>query len=415
MTSRLLTLSFAAIALAGCVGGQGFKAPLEHRAPIGSASFRSAMGTLLTAPFASGNRIVTLQNGDEIFPAMLAAIRSAQKTITFETYVFEKGEVPEAFAQAFAERARAGVKVHAILDAHGASKSRRYRGMMTDAGVQLAIYHPILWPDPRRYNNRTHRKLLVVDGKVGFIGGVGIADQWSGNAQSPEHWRDNHYRIEGPAVAQLQAAFADNWLKAKNELLHGPDYFPPPARAGAVDGTVFHSSPRHGNTDVVVMYHLAIASARQSLKIENAYFVPDRDTVDALIAARRRGVRVELILPGRHMDQKAVRRASRKRWKRLLEGGVELYEFQPTMLHSKLLIADALFVSIGSANFDNRSLRLNDEANLNVLDAGFAREQTQLFERDKAQSVKVTLENYRKGVLTEKPVQVVQTPLESQL
>lgn len=353
-----------------------------------SATFRQTMGNVVGTPFINGNRITTLVNGSQIFPAMLTAIRRAQKTITFETFVFEKGEVPRKFAEALADRARAGVKVHVILDAHGAKKSSAYSALFRDAGVQFERYHRIWYPDPRRYNNRTHRKLLVVDGKVGFIGGVGIADFWDGNADSPEHWRDCHYRVEGPAVALLQGAFSENWLKTHQEILVGPDYFPALPAMGSVAASAFHSSPKGGNYAVPLMYHLAIAAARQSLKIENAYFVPDRETMDALVLAAQRGVHVQIIVPGEHIDQKAVRRASRKRWQKLLEAGIEIYEFEPTMIHSKLLIADGLFVSIGSANFDNRSLRLNDEANLNVLHAGFAAEQTRLFEKDRARSKK---------------------------
>jgi cardiolipin synthase len=225
-------LATGALLLVGCAAGRPLHAPFAPRAAIGTPEFRQAMGHLLGPPFTGGNKITTLSNGDQIFPAMFHAIRGAKKSITFETFVFDKGEVPAAFAEALAERARAGVKVHLIVDAHGGRKSRSYRGMLRKAGVQIEAFHPILYWDLRRYNNRTHRKLLVVDGKVGFIGGVGIADEWAGNADSPKHWRDNHYRIEGPAVAQLQGAFADNWLKTAEEVLQGPEYFPPLARAG---------------------------------------------------------------------------------------------------------------------------------------------------------------------------------------
>ncbi len=400
--------------LSGCASKSVLRDPIKNAPPVHSASFRQVMGSVIGTPFVTGNRITTLMNGREIFPAMLSAIRSAKKTITFETFVFEKGEVPERFAEALAERARAGVKVNVILDAHGASKSRTYNGLLRDAGVEVERYHHILYPDLRRYNNRTHRKLLVVDGKVGFIGGVGIADQWDGNADSPEHWRDCHYRIEGPAVSQLQGAFCENWLKTRKEILVGEGYFPALCPKGSVAGSSFRSSPRNGNYAVPLMYHLAIASARHSLKIENAYFVPDDQMVDALVLAAQRGVNVQIIVPGEHIDQKAVRRASRKRWAKLLDAGVEIYEFEPTMIHSKLLIADGLFVSIGSANFDNRSLRLNDEANFDVLDAGFAAEQARIFEKDLQRSEQMTHEKAR-GKIIEKPVQAAQTPLESQL
>jgi cardiolipin synthase len=216
-------------------------------------------------------------------------------------------------------------------------------------------------------------------------------------------------------VAHLQGAFMDNWLKTRGTLLHGPAYFPPLSTAGSAKAAAFHSSPRKGSIGVVLMFQLAIASARESLLIGNAYFVPDEHNVQALIDAARRGVRVELLVPGRPIDQKAVRRASHKRWGRLLEAGVKIYEYQPTMIHSKLLIADGLFVSVGSANFDNRSMRLNDEANLNVLDRAFAAEQTRIFARDRAQSIEITPENLRDRTLTSAPLRVAQTPLESQL
>lgn len=408
-------MPLVACLFAGCAASRVLNAPLPPLSATRSPDFRQAMSSVLGGAQLSGNRVTTLVNGDQIFPAMLREIRAARKTITFETFVFEKGAVPGAFAEAFAERARAGVKVHLLLDAHGAKKSRGYHAMLKESGVQLVKFHEIWYPDFRRFNNRTHRKLLVVDGKVGFIGGVGIADQWAGNAESPAHWRDCHYRMEGPVVAQLQAAFVDNWLKARHEVLFGPDYFPSLQAVGSVSGNVFVSSPRGGDYGVPLLYHLAIASARKTLRVENAYFVPDRETVEGLVAAAQRGVHVQIIVPGRHIDQKAVRRASRKRWTQLLEAGIEIYEYAPTMIHSKLLIVDDLFVSVGSANFDNRSLRLNDEANFNATNSAFAAEQTRIFIRDLASSERVTLENLRSKWLVEKPVQAVQTPVESQL
>lgn len=410
-----IPIILAATALSGCASSTLLNKPIAGAPAVHSPAFRQTVGNVLGVPFGGGNRITTLRNGAEIFPAMLKAIRSAKKTVTFETFVYEKGEVPAAFAEALDERARAGVKVHLILDAHGAKKSRTYDSLLQTAGAQIARFHPIFWPDLRRYNNRTHRKLLVVDGKVGFIGGVGIADAWAGNAESPEHWRDCHYRVEGPAVAQLQGAFVANWLETNHELLAGADYFPPLPPAGPVDAALFYGAPRHGRYAVPLMYQLAISSARQSLLIESPYFVPDRELIDSLVAATQRGVKVQIIVPGEHIDQKAVRRASRKRWPRLLEAGVEIYEYEPTMIHSKLLIADGLFVSIGSANFDSRSMRLNDEANLDILNSSFAAEQTAIFHRDRDRSRRVTRDEQAKQSPVEKPVQAVQTPLESQL
>lgn len=399
----------------GCAHGPSVREPLPLRAPIHSVEFKQAMGSLITPGYAAGNRIQTLSNGAEIFPAMLSAIRGARRSITFETFVFEEGEIPRAFAEALSERARAGVQVKVMLDAQGARKSQPYHAGMRGAGVQLEVYHSLLWLDPRRYNFRTHRKLLVVDGKVGFIGGVGIADQWDGHAGNPAEWRDLHYRVEGPVVAQLQAAFNDNWLKEHHEVLQGHDFYPPLPAAGSLPAKAFFSSPQTDRSSVELMYHLAIASAQHTIFIENPYFLPDRPLLQALAKAARRGVQVQIIMPGEHIDQKAVRRASRKRWPELLRAGVKLYEFQPTMIHTKLLIADGLFVSVGSANFDPRSLRINDEANLSVLDAGFAREQTHIFQKDLRLSEEITPDKHGKPQLHEVPTQAAQTPVEPQL
>lgn len=379
--------------------GKHFRTEVASLYSAASPEFRQATGSLLGPNFVAGNKIVTLANGDQIFPAMLKAIRGAQRSIDFETYVFWDGDIARQFSEALAERARAGVKVNAILDAQGTSRMGvENLARLQDAGVNVEKYHSILWWDIRRFNNRSHRKLLIIDGKIAFVGGVGIANEWAGNAQSPEHWRDNHYKVTGPVVAQLQGIFMDNWLKTRGEVLHGSEYFPPLAASGSYLAQGFKSSPRLGDNNITLMYLLAIASAQETLRIENAYFLPDALTRRGLEAAARRGVRVEVIMPGKHIDQKLVRAASRRHWPELLKAGVKLYEYQPTMVHVKLMIVDDIFVSVGSGNFDNRSVRLNDEANLDVLDRGFAREQIRLFERDKGHSREITGD--QKGGLT---------------
>lgn len=403
------------LALSGCADRRVVSRPLPHVMSARSPEFRQAVSSILGGAALPGNRVTTLVNGDQIFSSMLQAIRGSKKSITFETYVYEDGNIPEAFAKALEERARSGVNVHLILDAHGAKKSRVFHGALTDAGVEIEPYRPVGLLGFHKTNHRTHRKLLVVDGKVGFIGGVGIADEWAGNARNPDEWRDNHYRVEGPAVAQLQAAFMDNWLKSRNELLQGSDYFPPPSRAGNATATVFHSSPLGGNHAVQLLYHMAIASARKSIRIENAYFVPDRETSEALVAAAKRGVKVQILLPGSHTDMKAVRRAAQKKCPQLMQAGIEVYEFQPTMMHSKLLIVDDYFVSVGSANFDHRSLKLNDEANMNVMDAAFAAEQIAVFERDLKRSKLLTKADLQRRFLWDLPWRALETPIEGQL
>lgn len=412
---RPLLLVFLTIIGCGCESARRVTKPLPVISAVHSPDFSQAVGALLGASFLDGNRITTLSNGDEIFPAMLAAIRSARHTITFETYVFRPGQTAREFTAALAERARAGVEVKVILDAVGSVGSGEFQSLLRKAGVQLEIYHPVWAPEFWRLNYRTHRKLLVVDGKVGFIGGAGIADEWRGKSANPSQWRDLHYKVEGPVVAQMQAAFSANWFKVRREVLLGPKYFPALPPRGTSKAGVFFSAPQRGRYAVGLMYHLAIAGARKSLRIENAYFVPDAALTEALCAAARRGVKVQIIMPGRHIDFSPVRLASRKRWPRLAAAGVELYEFRGTMLHTKLLIADERFVSVGSANFDPRSLAINDEANLNVLDPRFAREQVEIFERDLKRSRPVSLDRKPLKAITEFPLQILQTPFEPQL
>ena len=414
---RIAAILGSLVLFSGCATStreiQNAPAPVSR---VHGPEFRQAMGAVLGAPFVEGNRVTTLKNGDEIFPAMLRAIRGAQRSITFETYIFGEGEIPRRFAEAFAERARAGVKVHLMLDGHGASDAHVYHAMLREAGVDLELYSPMSRSlNPFRYNNRTHRKLLIVDGRVGFIGGVGIADAWAGNAESPEHWHELHYRVEGPVVAQMQGAFMDIWMKSGRELLHGRDYFPPLPPAGNLLGSVFFSSPEHGSHNVKIMMNLAISSARESLLIENSYFVPDGATIDSLVAAARRGVRVQIIVPNEHIDSAAVRRASHARWDRLLEAGVEFYEYQPTMTHAKLLIADGLFVSVGSANLDYRSLEINAEANLNILDRGFAAEQTRIFKEDLRRSKRIDAREHQRLLRQGTPLRLLEVPIARQL
>lgn len=395
-------LSF--VYLAGCA--QSGEKKISHEVtPLYSArapEFRQAMGSVLGPNFLPGNKIITLVNGDQIFPAMLKGIRSARKSINFETYVYRDGDIAREMSMALAERARAGVKVHAILDAQGSFKiGPSNLATLRDAGVEVSMYHSLLWLDPRRFNNRTHRKLLIIDGKTAFIGGVGIADLWTGHAEDSKHWRDNHYQVTGPVVAQMQAIFMENWLKTNGTLLHGNEYFPPLGSTGSSLAQAFKGSPRNGSIDVEEMYLLAIASAQKSLLIENAYFLPNEMTRQALVHAAQRGVNIEVIVPGKHIDQKLVRYASRRHYPELVSAGIKLYEYEPTMVHVKLLIVDGVFASVGSANLDNRSIRLNDEANLDVLDSRFAAEQTKLFEADKRRSRPMNVDSNGKLLLGE--------------
>lgn len=376
---------------------------IPHLYSVDDPQFLRSMGLMMGPAIVDGNKATELINGDAIFPAMLQAIRSAKKTVLFETYIYWSGEVGNQFAEALAERARAGVKVHVLLDWVGSAKiDDEVTEKMKAAGVQVEKYHPLRWYNLGRINNRTHRKLLIVDGTVGFTGGVGIAPLWTGNAQDPEHWRDSHYRVEGPVVAQMQSVMLDNWSKTTGKVLHGAEYFPPPKPVGTESAQMFASSPNGGSESMLMMYMLAITAATRSIDLSSAYFVPDDLTRKALVEAVKRGVKVRIIMPGKHMDAETVRRASRGLWGELLEAGVQMYEYQPTMYHCKVMIVDGLMTSVGSTNFDVRSFRLNDEANLNIYDKAFATRQTRVFEADLMQSRRITHQAWKARPLTEK-------------
>ena len=359
------------------------------------AAFVRSIGGSLDRPLAPGNSVQELLNGDQAFPAMLAAIEAARTSITLETYIYWSGGIGRRFARALAARAAAGVKVHVLLDWVGGNLDQSLLRLMTDAGVQISRYNPPRWYNLHRLNNRSHRKLLVVDGAVGFTGGLGIGDAWAGDATRPGQWRDTHFMARGPVVAQLQSAFTDNWLQSTGEVLHGSGYFPVQSPQGTALAHVFTSSPSGGSESVQLMYLLSIAAATRTIDLAAAYFVPDEVAIDALVAAMQRGVRVRIILPGPFMDVPPVRWASRHRWERILEAGAAIHEYQHRMYHCKVLVVDGLWVSVGSANFDNRSLAINDEANMNVYDAAFARRQTEVFEQDLERSRAVTLQEWR--------------------
>jgi cardiolipin synthase A/B len=378
------------------VGEKHVEHEIEHLYPVDDPQFLRSMGMLLGPAIVQGNRVSELINGDRIFPAMLEAIRSARESVLFETFIYWSGDVGTAFAQALSERAQAGLKVHVLLDWAGSTRvDRELVALMRKAGVEVRMFHPLRWYNLGRMNNRTHRKLLIVDGRIGFTGGVGIAPQWTGDAQDPDHWRDSHFRVEGPVVAQMQSVMLSNWSKTTGRVLHGGGYFPTLEPAGEMAAQMFHSSPSGGSESMLLMVLLAITAATRSIDIASAYFVPDEVSLRQICSAVRRGVRVRIITPGPHTDQDTVRRASRGLWGPLLEAGVEMFEYQPTMFHCKILIVDRLLVSVGSTNFDPRSFRLNDEANLNIYDAGFGERMSSVFEEDLRHCRRITLVQWR--------------------
>ncbi len=383
---------------------------------LDSPDFAHELGALLGPQFIGGNRVQVLRNGDEIFPAMLDAINAAKTSITFETYIYWSGDIGQAFAAALTARARSGVKVHVLLDWVGSAKmAPALIDQMKAAGVQVQQFHPPHWSRLGRLNNRTHRKLLVVDGQIAFTGGVGIAPQWTGNAQDPAHWRDSHFKVQGPVVAQMQSVFLDNWIKVTGNVLNGPAYFAPLAPVGNSAAQMFSSSPTGGSESMQLMYLLSITAASRSIDLSAAYFVPDTLAVQALTSAMQRGVKLRIVVPGGHIDSETVRSASRATWGPLLAAGATIAEYQPTMYHCKVMIVDGLLVSVGSTNFDNRSFRLNDEATLNVLDAGFAQQQTAVFEQDLALARAISFAEWQDRPWREKAAERLASLIGSQL
>ena len=412
----LVTLAAFLIAVNFSSGEKKVERELPRLYSTQDPQFLRAMGALLGPGIVGGNLAQELLNGDQIFPAMLVAIRGAQRSITFETYIDWSGDIGREFSSALAERARAGVKVHVLLDWVGSAKiDESFLQEMREAGVAIRKFHEPSWYNFAQLNNRTHRKLLVTDGKIGFTGGVGIAPKWTGAGQDAEHWRDSHFRIEGPAVAQMQAVFMDNWLKVTGQVMHGEAYFPPLQAVGKSAAQVFSSSPSGGSESMQLMYQLSITAAEHSIDLSSAYFVPDELTSKALTEALERGVKVRIILPGEIIDTETVRAASRGSWGPLLRAGAQIYEYQPSMYHCKVLIVDKLLVSVGSTNFDNRSFRLNDEANLNVFDPAFAERQSAVFEDDLRRARLVSYAAWADRPLKEKLLERLALLLGSQL
>jgi cardiolipin synthase len=390
-TALVLTLLVINLSM----GEKKIERQLRRHYGSGDAQFQYEMGTLLGPPIIDGNRYQTLLNGDQIFPSMLEAIASARQTITFESYIYWSGDIGKKFADALSERARAGVKVNVLLDWAGSQKmDAALLGELKASGVQLERFHEPKWYALGRMNNRTHRKLLIVDGRVGFTGGVGIAPQWEGNAQDSDHWRDSHFRVEGPVVSQMQSVFVDNWTKASGEVLHGEAYFPQLAKVGSHRAHMFSSSPSGGAESMQLMYLMAITAADRTIDLASAYFVPNQLTRNAMVKALQRGVKIRIIVPGPFTDADTVSNASKSNWDELLDAGAKIYEYQPTMYHVKAMILDGRMTSVGSTNFDQRSFSLNDEANLNIYDESFAREQTRIFEVDLARSREFTAQQW---------------------
>ncbi|MEO6870860.1 MAG: phospholipase D-like domain-containing protein, partial [Chthoniobacterales bacterium] len=347
---------------------------LEHTFAVSDPEFfGSALALADPAPLA-GNKLDILENGDSYFPAMLAAIHGAQKTVNFEAYIVYSDEIGRAFRDALCARARAGVQVRVLLDGVGSGSKLDNSDvrMLKKAGCKFSYYHPLRSWRIDRTNRRSHRRDIVIDGKIGFTGAVGFAKEWSGHAQDPKHWRDLMVRVEGPLVAELQSAFEAHWIKTYGETLSGADQFPAHPPAGEIHGQTI-ASHSFSMAPVPLAQAVAFAAATKRIWITNAYVTPTDDQVELLVNAVKRGVDVKLILPGKNDDQPLTKSAGRGAYGKMLEGGVKIFEYQPTMIHTKSMVIDGQFALVGSSNFDARSAEINEELDLAVDDQDFGR------------------------------------------
>ena len=360
-----------------------------------SALLPSIVG-LTQSSLERGNSVQLLENGDGFFPLLLRDIAAARESIHIESYIWWKGAICDQVASALAAKARQGVEVRLLVDASGGHKmDAKLRDLMLSAGCQVREFHPIRLSNLGRLNNRDHRKEMIIDGRIGYLGGYGFAKEWTGNAQDREHWRDTGVRVEGPIVNRLQSAFCENWVEETGEIPAGLKYFPPAAAAGQTPAHLAYTSPTGSVSSVQVLYYMAITSAKKSIVIQNPYMLPDSDAIAALAAAVKRGVDVRVMVPATtSTDSPIVQHASHHQFAALLESGVKIWEFQRTLLHQKIIIVDGVWSCVGSTNFDDRSFQLNDEISMGILDPQLAAQLTAAFESDRRFAIERHLEEW---------------------
>jgi cardiolipin synthase A/B len=379
---------------------------LDSAVPVEDGRFLEYASAVTASPPTRGDRYEMLLNGDQVYPAMLGAIRTARRRVNFLTYIYSPGEAANLFTNALGEASRRGVEVNVVVDAFGASDiPDDHLKRLEESGASVGHYRPMRWYSIQESNYRNHRKILVVDGETAFTGGVGVADHWLGHAQDKEHWRDSQFRVQGPAVHYLEGVFyeslAETLPRVKPEI--GPTgEGQPPAAAGAASSIIVSSAPNGGSGGVKRLFLVSIAAAKHTLDITTPYFVVDGSTQWALEQARQRGVRIRVLVEGDRTDAKAVKWASRSHYDALLAQGIEIYEYQPTMMHAKTTVVDGTWSIIGSANFDNRSLDMNDEVNIGIVDPSFAASLSVTFEDDLRRAKRLTLEEWRRRALHEK-------------
>ncbi|WTV81012.1 phospholipase D-like domain-containing protein [Streptomyces sp. NBC_00028] len=373
---------------------------------------RRRLERLIGVAATEGNELVRLRNGDEIFPAMLEAIRSARHTIDMMTFVYWRGQIARDFARALADRARAGVRVRLLLDGFGAQKiERQLLDLMDEAGVHVAWFRKPVWLSPFKQNHRCHRKALVVDERTAFTGGVGIAEEWCGDARGPGEWRDTHVQVRGPAVDGIAAAFAQNWAECHEELFDDRDRFTEHEQAGSAVVQVVRGSASIGWQDMQTLIRVMLTSAEERFRLATAYFAPDTYFIDLLCRTAQRGVQVEILLPGPHTDQRACQLAGQHHYARLLQAGVHIRQYQPTMMHAKIITVDSVAALIGSTNFNRRSMDHDEEVMLAVLDETFTASLDRDYEEDLKRSVDIDLTRWRRRALLQRAKETAVTPV----
>lgn len=383
---------------------------LKLKTPI----YKRFLENYVDSPIRHNNSVTILTNGDEIFPAMLEAIAEAKESILFLTYVYWRGEIATQFAHALAEKAHSGVNVCVLMDAFGSSKiDLGLIERMQSAGVEFRWFRPLKWYTVHKFNNRTHRKILVIDQQTGFLGGVGIAQEWTGNAQDIHHWRDTHFKVIGPAVVDLIGSFNDNWTEAGGSVVDA--HYSTAKTTRGITVQVTSSKATRGRTHADKLFMSLIRSAQVNINITTAYFAPSAHFCNALIAARATGVRVVILTNGHRTNHPVVRKAGHAYYKQLLAAGVEIYEYQQTLLHSKIVTIDGSWTSVGSINFDDRSFVLNDEINMSATDPVLITRLDDQFHKDLAQSEKMILYKWIKRPFIDRVTEVASTLLRRQL
>ena len=384
------------------------------RLKLKTYAYKKFIESYVNSPIRRNNHVTILTNGDEIFPSMLASISEATTSISFLTYVYWRGDIADQFATALARKARSGVKVNVLMDAFGSSKvDQALIRRMKNAGVEFRWFRPLKWYTLHKINNRTHRKILVIDNRVGFLGGVGIAQEWTGNAQDIHHWRDTHFKLNGPAVTDLLDSFNDNWREAGGVAVDNSHVATPPDGNQTVQLT--SSKATRGRTYADKLFMSLIHSAQMSINITTAYFAPSAQFCNALIAARATGVRVTILTNSAHTNHDLVRRAGHRYYKRLLAAGIEIYEYNQTLLHSKIATIDGAWACVGSINLDDRSFVLNDEINMSLTDPAFVADLDAQFLDDLSHSEKIVLHKWIKRPLMSRVVETASGLLRRQL